>query len=126
MSNFHTKEDELPILTKTTELYKLFYQYLELFPKKDKYALGAKCEKIIIIVLELLLAAKWLPRDEKRKIIQQASLKLDALKVFVRILQELEILDMPQYTQFQKKIYEIGQELGGWLKSLPYKNTPYN
>ena len=68
MDNLHniTKPIEIPLVTKSIELYKIFYQYLELFPKKDKYALGAKCEKYLLETLELFLAAGGAPLLDKK------------------------------------------------------------
>ena len=104
---------EIPIIQKIRELYKLFYGYLALFPKKDKYALGGKCELYIITTLELLLAAGSAPKEEKRVFIQQANVKFDALKVFLRLAQELRLLDNKKYITLQTHIQEIGRMLGG-------------
>jgi len=119
MDNFHNQFlDEIPIVRKTYELYKLYYTCLAAFPKKDKYALGAKCERYIIAVLELLLAAGSLPKDQKTEIIRQASVKFDALKVFLRICREFKILEDKKYLALQTYIQEIGRMLGGWQRSL--------
>ncbi|PIS05117.1 MAG: hypothetical protein COT81_03035 [Candidatus Buchananbacteria bacterium CG10_big_fil_rev_8_21_14_0_10_42_9] len=48
---------DTPLIIKTYDLYKLFYEYVGLFPKKDKYSLGVKCEAYILAGLELLIAA---------------------------------------------------------------------
>lgn len=109
---------EIPILRKLSELYKIFYGYLQLFPKKDKYALGVKCEQYIIAVLELLLLAGSVPKEEKINALRQASMKFDVLKVFLRIAKDLRILDTKKYLILQTHIQEIGPQLGGWQRSL--------
>jgi 23S rRNA-intervening sequence protein len=109
---------EIPIIRKLYELYKLFYGYLELFPKKDKHALGAKCEGYIIDTLELLLAAGSVAKQDKKQYILKANVKFDALKVFLRIAKELRLLDGKKYIELQKHIQEIGRMLGGWQRSL--------
>jgi hypothetical protein len=120
MSDFHNTPylDEVPIIKKTYDLYKLYYGYLALFPKKDKYALGNKCELYLVAVLELLLAAGSLPKDRKGEAIQQASVKFDALKVFLRMQREFGLLDNKKYLTLQTPIQEIGRMLGGWQRSL--------
>ena len=110
--------EEIPIIKKTYELYKLYYGFLELFPKKDKYALGAKCELYIITVLELLLEARNLPREEKIAIVRQASVKFDTLKILLRMAKDLNFLENKKYLSLQAHIQEIGRQLGGWQKSL--------
>ena len=120
MNNLHNKDylDEIPIIRKVCELYKLYYGYLELFPKKDKYALGSKCELYIIAVLELLLSAGSLPKESKGDAIHQASVKFDTLKVLLRMARELGLLDNKKYLALQACIQEIGRMLGGWQRSL--------
>lgn len=120
MNNLHNKDylDEIPIIRKTYDLYKLYYRYLALFPKKDKYALGSKCEMYIISVLELLLSAGSLPKDKKSEVIQNASVKFDTLKVLLRMEREFGLLDNKQYLALQTPIQEIGRMMGGWQRSL--------
>lgn len=109
---------EIPIIRKIYELYKIFYGYAALFPKKDKYTLGSKCEIYITDVLELLLAAASAPKYGKQALIQQASVKFDTLKIFLRLANDLDILDGKKYIELQKHIQEIGRMLGGWQRSF--------
>lgn len=37
---------DIPIFTKTYEFYKIFYSYLATFPKKDRYTLGRKIQRL--------------------------------------------------------------------------------
>ena len=109
---------EIPIIRKLYELYKLYYGYLELFPKKDRHNLGARCEGYILDTLELLLAAGSVPKQEKKQYIVRANVKFDALKVFLRMAKELRLLDNKKYLELQKHIQETGKMLGGWQRSL--------
>jgi len=110
--------DDIPILKRTVDLYKTYYGYAELFPKKDKYALGIKCEQYLIDIIELLLEASYLPKETKRPLLLKASTKFEMLKVFIRLLQELKIIDQKKYVVLQSAIQEIGRMFGGWLKKL--------
>lgn len=110
--------NEIPIIKKVYELYKTFYEYSKLFPKKDKYALGSKCEEYIIETLELLLTASSAPKNEKQVFIRRANIKFDALKIFIRIANDIKMLDTKKYLALQKQLQEIGRMLGGWQKSL--------
>ncbi|EKE15829.1 MAG: hypothetical protein ACD_11C00103G0031 [uncultured bacterium] len=110
--------NEIPIIKKVYILYKTFYEYSKLFPKKDRYVLGGKCEEYIIETLELLLNASSAPRSEKQIFIKQANIKFDALKIFIRIANDIKMLDTKKYIAIQKQLQEIGRMLGGWQKSL--------
>lgn len=93
-----------------------FYQYIQGFPKKDKYTLGEKLEKTILEIFELIALANTVNQIEKVKILEKVSAKLDLLKIFIRLSCELHILDQKKYILLQEKIQEIGRMLGGWLK----------
>lgn len=110
--------NDIPIINKLSELYRTYYGYLELFPKKDKYALGTKCEAYIIATLERLLEAGSAPKEQKLILLKEANVKFDALKFFLRTAKELKILDNKKYLVLQTHIQEIGRMLGGWQRSL--------
>lgn len=112
----------VPILKRTIDLYKLYYTYAELFPKKDKYTIGATCERYIIEILEILLQASYLSKEEKLTLIKTANNKFDTLKIFIRLLKELNIIDQKKYLALQTIIQEIGRMFGGWIKSLSTPN----
>ena len=78
--------------------------------------MGAKCEQYIISVLELLLETSYLPKEQKRGVLLKANNKFETLKVFIRLLKELEIIDQKKYIVLQTFIQEIGRMLGGWMK----------
>lgn len=108
--------EEIPILKKAVDLYKTYYLYLELFPKKDKHALGATCEKYLIQTIELLLEASYQPKEFKKASLLNANNKFETLKILIRLLRELNILEQKKYIILQSIIQEIGRMLGGWLK----------
>ncbi len=110
--------NNLPVIKKVYELYKSFYAYSKLFPKKDKYTLGEKCELYILSVLELLIAAGSAPKPEKIAYIRKANIKFDTLKIFIRLANEINMLDNKKYLTLQKQIQEIGRMIGGWQKSF--------
>ena len=112
------KNADTPIIKNLYELYKLFYCYSTFFPKKDKHTLGAKYEIYIVATLELLLEASCVCRDKKLELIKKANTKFDTLKLFVRLLKDLDIIDSKKYFELQKRIQEIGKMLGGWQRSL--------
>ena len=110
--------EEVPILKKTIDLYKTYYVYAQLFPKKDKYTLGATCERYLIAVIELLLEASYSSKENKRTRLFLANSKFETLKVFIRLLRELGVIDQKKYIVLQAMIQDIGKMFGGWMKSL--------
>jgi hypothetical protein len=115
MNNY---DNNIPVIKKVYELYKNFYLCSKFFPKKDKYTLGSRCEMYIIETLELLLGAGSAPRAEKLSLIKKANVKFDALKVFLRLAKDVNMIDNKKYIALQKQIQEIGRMIGGWQRSL--------
>lgn len=122
LNNPPPKQD-LPILAKTSEAYKLWHSYLINLPKTDRYTLGSKADSALIEVLELFLIAKIANKSQKLDLINRASAKLDVFKFFLQILWEIKILNNQKYQQLSILISEIGRMLGGWQKQLQ-KETP--
>jgi len=114
----NTYPNEVPVIGKIYGLYKDFYGYSVLFPKKDKYTLGIKIESYMISTLELMLSAQSAQRNEKIVFIRQASVKFDALKIFIRLANELKMISDKRYITLQNQLQEIGRMMGGWQKSL--------
>jgi hypothetical protein len=110
-------ETDIPILKKASDLYRDFYGLRNGIPKQDRYALWRKCEQTLVDVLEALLLAGQLPKSDKFPVLEKASLKLNLLRVFIRLAKEIKVLDMKKYILLQEQIDEIGRMLGGWLKA---------
>ena len=123
MRNLQQLDGDAPILQKTTELYKEFYVYLKLFPKKDQYSLGKRCEDALLEFLEYILIAASQPKERKLRVLEAANGKFDVLKVLFRVAREFKMLDNKKYLSLEIKSQEIGKMLGGWIRSLTAK-TP--
>jgi len=50
--------------------------------------------------------------------LQKASLKIDLLKILIRLAKEVKALDNKKYIQLQQELQEIGKMIGGWIRSL--------
>lgn len=109
---------DIPIFTKLYDLYKVFIQYLNLFPKGKKYTIGQKIDQTIIDMIELVIVAGYMPREQKLPSLQKVSIKLDLLKVFLRIAFETKCLDNNKYQLILSQTLEIGRMLGGWIKTI--------
>jgi len=105
-------------LHKVYDFYKLFYQYLDSFPRKDRYCIGQKCEILILDILESAITAAQVPKNEKSIFLNEISTKLNVLRIIIRLAKDIKVLDFKKYLILQEKINEIGKMLGGWIKSL--------
>jgi len=111
------EELSIPIFKKIYDFYKEFYGYLKTFPRSDRYSLGQKCEHYILEILESIILASQLSKNEKLPILEKASLKLNVLRILIRLAKEIKALDNKKYLASQRRLDEIGRMLGGWIKS---------
>lgn len=110
-------EFDIPIFKKSYTLYKTFYSYRNTVPKQDRYTIWQKCESILIEILERILLASQLSKDKKLPILEKVSIKLNLLRIFIRLSKETRAIDNKKYIILQELIDEIGRMLGGWIKS---------
>ena len=113
--------NEIPLFQKIYDFYKLFYSYIDDFPKKSRPVLGQRIEQIILDLLESISSASYASQSKKINLLKQASNKADFLKILFRLAYELRIIDQKKYFLLEQKLLEIGRMIGGWLKSS--KNT---
>ena len=111
------EEFNIPIFKKTYNLYKTFYSYRETVSKQNRYTLWQRCENLILDILKNVLEASYLLKAEKLPVLEQTSLKLNLLRVLLRLCKEVKAIDNKKYVLLQETIDEIGRMLGGWIKS---------
>src|SRR3989344_1034277 len=112
MDNF-----DIPIFKKTYDLYKTFYSYRNLVPKQDRYTIWQRADSFLLDVLEGILAASQTAKAEKLPILEKTSLKLNFLRIFIRLMKETKAIDGKKYIALETAIDEIGRMLGGWIRS---------
>ena len=59
------------------------------------------------------------PKKEKKlPFIEKAIVRLDILKVLIRLAKDINALSSEKYLELESILQEIGRMLGGWKKSL--------
>lgn len=112
------EELDIPIFKKTYNLYRDFYALRNNVPRQDRFTIWQRCENTILDILENIIYASQLSKAEKLPSLEKASLKLNFLRVFLRLSKEIKILDAKRYIRFEENVDEIGRMLGGWIKSV--------
>lgn len=108
---------DIPIFKKSYELYKTIYDYRLTIPKQDRYTLWQRCENLSLDVIEGILLASQISKQKKLPVLEKLSLKLNFLRIFLRLAKETKALDVKKYIVVEERVDEIGRMLGGWLKS---------
>ena len=90
-------------------------------PKNDRFTIYERSENLILDVVELLIEAGYVTRNNKVTILEQASVKLNTLRLLIRLMKESSTFDTKKYVALQTIIDEIGRQLGGWIRSSSLK-----
>lgn len=110
--------NDVPVLNKSYDLYKLFHEYRKVVPKQDRFTIYERSENVILGTIELLLEASYGDKERKMVILEKASVKLNVLRFLVRLMKETKTFDLKKYTAIEMIIDEIGRMVGGWIRSL--------
>lgn len=108
---------DIPIFKKSYDLYKTLYEYRKVVPKKDRFTVFERCEQAMLDVLEAIILASGQRKEEKTSTLDNAGLKLNVLRVFIRLLKDIKAIDTKKYVRLESMVDEIGRMLGGWIKS---------
>jgi len=110
-------EFDIPIFKKAYELYKNFHLTRNSVSKQDRYTIFLRSENIMLDVLEGILEASQMAKIEKLPILKKTSVKLDFLRIFLRLMKDVKTIDLKKYALMEEGVDEIGRMLGGWIRS---------
>ena len=85
-------------------------------PKRDRFALGSKCEGLTIEILEMLFSANAARIATRLELLQKIDLKLKILKTIIRLCFDVRAINEKCYLNLVAALVEIGRMLGGWIK----------
>lgn len=108
---------DIPIFKKAYDLYKLFHEYRKVVPKQDRFTVFERCEHLILEVIENILQASSEQKQAKIPTLERCSLKLNMLRVFIRLMKDVKAIDAKKYVALEAIVDEIGRMLGGWIRS---------
>ena len=109
---------DIPIFKKSYDLYKTFHEYRRVVPKQDRFTIFEKGESAILEVIECIMQASGESKKEKLPTLERASIKLNMLRVFIRLMKDVKTIDGKKYMNLESVVDEIGRMLGGWIRSI--------
>lgn len=124
IQNSPNSKNDLPIIHKLIETYKLWQEFLPNFPKSSKYTLGEKIDRYFLETIELIYLASYQSPENKLVYVEKSSTKLDLAKFLLRISWEIKSFDNKKYILISEKLDEIGKMLGGWIRQIKEKLPP--
>jgi four helix bundle protein len=109
---------DIPIFKRSYEMYKLLHQLRIKVAKQDRHTLWQKLENSTLDVLEGILRACAMGKNEKLPLLNEVSHSLNVTRVFIRLAKDTEVIDFKKYEDFSNRVDEIGRMLGGWIKQV--------
>jgi len=115
----------IPVILKLKDVYKIWQEYLQHFPKQNRYTLGSKIDGVFLSAIEYCFLASYAPKDTKIVLLSRAISRVDLLKLLLQLAWDVRALDTKKYVHVSEHLAEVGRMLGGWKKGLRSK-TPAN
>lgn len=109
---------DLIIIQKQQDLIKYIYVMIRQFPRSEKFGLGNDIKQSVHETLRLMILANktWRPK-ERMDYLNKIDAEVGFQKVVVRLAYEEKIIAHKKYFECEKRLVEIGNLLGGWMKA---------
>jgi len=108
------KPDEPVIFVRWMQFLEWLLPATEKFPKRVRFTFADRINNLALDIAEDLVEARY-SRD-KQSILRRVNLRLEKLRVLLRLCHRLKYLPHQGYEHASRSINEVGRMLGGWIK----------
>jgi len=108
------KGDEFPIFVKWMEFLKWLFATTEKFPKRVRFTFSNCIDQYALDIIEDLVEARY--STQKISILKRANLRLEKIRVLIRLCNQLRFLSHDRYEYAVTEINNFGRMLGGWIR----------
>lgn len=108
------KHEELPIFSSWMQFLEWLLPATEKFPKRVRFTFSDRLNSLALDIVEDLVEARY--SQNKRPILQRINLRLEKLRVLLRLCHQFKYLSHQGYEHSARSLNEIGRMLGGWIK----------
>jgi hypothetical protein len=85
-----------------------------------RFTFADRINNLALDIAEDLIEARY--SREKRAILRRANLRLEKLRILLRLCHRLRYLPHQKYEHAARSINEVGRMLGGWIKERQEKD----
>jgi len=108
------EQEAIPVVQRSYDLCASLYAHVNRFPRAERGLLGRVILDDALQMLTLLTVATR--RTARVESLEEASGRLDALRIALRLSKRLGFLSNGGYEELSSAADEVGRMLGGWLK----------
>jgi len=111
------KVDNLILFQKMYDFSLWLMPHTEKFPKIQRFALAKSINEITIDLLSEIVSMNYEKiREEKTRKVNELNIKLDQLRIMIRLSKDFKYISINQYQYAIEKLEEIGKITGGFKK----------
>lgn len=112
------KETDLMIYKQYMELIYYTEMILKKYPKSERNAIVSNIKNNVYDGMKCILCSyKMYNKNDKLRYLNNLDINLKMLKVLIRVSHKNKYINTNNYNAWSKKITNIGNLLGGWIKS---------
>jgi len=108
------KYDELPVYKASYDLLVEIFRFTKNFIREYKYTVGESLKKETLELITLIYRAN--SRRDKFAVIQEARERIEVIRLFVRLLKDLQQISLKKFVNVNKQIENVSKQLTGWQK----------
>jgi hypothetical protein len=108
--------DQLPVYQASYDLLVSIFDFSRNFTREYKYTIGEKLKSETVDLITHIYRAN--SRPEKGPVIQQARENVEVIRLYMRLLRDLQQVSIRQFVDINEKIEDVSRQLTGWQKSL--------
>jgi len=105
-----------PIFAKTYDLILWLVPRTLKFPREQRFVLAKAVQETALRFQERLIEASAARGRPQQDILARADVELTKLRFYLRLSQDLNLLQQNQYYHVSAMVAEVGRLLGGWTK----------
>lgn len=96
------------------------------FPKRDRHSIGERMENIAFDFLDYLVLASKKMGDSRMNLLEKMDREIVKEKILVRLSHKIKALPETRYIDMEKRLIDMGRQIGGWIKSEKKKQEDDN
>jgi hypothetical protein len=107
----------LPVYKAIYDLLFALFERVRHFPKDFQYTLGERIKNQVIELTEMIYYVNMTENmTEKVKHLQHLCVKVETLRLLLRICYDLRLYNLEAYVRFNEQVEDISKQLNGWRK----------
>ena len=108
--------DNLPVYRASYDLLVELFRFTKDFSREYKFTLGESIKKETVEMITNIYRANSTFANRKEKI-QSARENIETIRLFLRLLKDLNQVDLKKFVSLNEKIESVSRQLAGWQKN---------